>query len=162
MKNIEKSTLSVFFVAVFATFFSFSAMAVEVAQVSDATEIEIDRGEAELRDTLRPHPDNDVIDTALVFTNGLETPTSVHCVAFSENGQALGRAWVRIPGRGLRFMRASDLANGRDFIGSAKCKARGKVIPTAFIVGLGLTDTKAKATIDWTGTQMIFPAVVTY
>lgn len=170
MKNIAKSTLLAFLVALFSTLISVSATAAEETKLSDqiemeeidVNEIEINHSDAVLKDTLRPHPDHDVVDTALVFNNALSAPTIVHCVAYSANGNPLGRGRVKIEGRGLKFMRASDLANGRDYIGSVRCKARGKVLPSAFIVGAVLTDTKAKAKFDWPGTRIIFPAVATY
>lgn len=170
MKDIKKSTFRVFFGAFLATLISVSATAAEEMKLSDQTgmeesdvnEIEINHSDAELRDTLKPRPDHDVTDTALIFKNALFTPTIVHCVAYSANGNPLGRARVKVPGNGLRFMTASDLAHGRDFIGSARCKARGKVLPSAFIVGAGFSDTTAKAKFDWPGTRISFPAVITY
>ncbi|HEC15191.1 MAG TPA: hypothetical protein ENI99_01245 [Sedimenticola sp.] len=139
-----------------------AAEEIQLSEQAAVAEIEIDRGPEELQAVLRPRPDLDTTDTALVFNNALHKTAVVRCVAFGANGHALGRVRIKIPGNGLRFIRASDLANGLDFIGSARCSARGKIVPSAFIVGRILTDTPAKAAFDWPVTRMRFPAIATF
>ena len=121
-------------------------------------EIEVTHSVNELEAVLRRHPDIDVTDTALVFNNALRRTTVVRCVAFGRNGRPLGRVRTKVPGNGLQFILASDLADGLDFIGSARCWARGRVVPSAFIVGPGmLTDTPAKATFTGRDAQSTEP-----
>ncbi len=151
-------------------------------------EIEVKHNLNELEAVLRPRPDIDLTDTALVFNNALRHTTVVRCVAFGRNGHPLAKVRTIVPGNGLRFILASDLADGLDFIGSARCWARGKVVPSAFIVGPSmLTDAPAKAAFSrrdpvpvepstssltdvpvdvdarrLTATRIRFPTVVTY
>ncbi len=125
-------------------------------------EVEVNRGADELQAVLRPHPDRDVVNTVLAFNNAHRTEVVVRCVAYNANGRPLGKAWVKIPGNGLRFILASDIANGRDFVGSTRCHSAGKIVPAAFIVGRVLSDTPANSTLGWGGTKMRFPTVVTY
>lgn len=153
---------------------------------SALTEVEIERDYAELQPMLRPRPDIDTTDTALLFNNALRRTSVVYCVAYGANGQALGKVRVKVPGNGVRFILASDLSDGRDFVGSSRCRARGKIVPSAFIVGAGFSDTPAQAkhhvraqlatdsaALDvsevaeisdrrWPTTTMRFPAIATY
>ncbi|MCF6355170.1 MAG: hypothetical protein L3J26_08740 [Candidatus Polarisedimenticolaceae bacterium] len=147
------------------------AMAAPVAAIGEVQsieqiavdEVEVTRGADELQAVLRPHPDLDVVNTVLVFNNVLSATVVVRCVAYGVNGRPLGKInKVKIPGNGLRFILASDLANGRDFVGSTLCHSEGKIVPAAFIAGRILTDTPAKTTHGWPGTKIRFPTVVTY
>ena len=164
MKCIMRKSFALCFGALMATAIAAPVAAAEALSIEQiaVAEVEVTRSADELQAVLRPHPDLDIVNTVLVFNNALRATTVVRCVAFGHNGRPLGRAKLKVPGNGLRFLLASDLANGRDFIGSAICKAKGKVVPSAFIVGRGLTDAKAKSRFDWPGTRMRFPAVVTY
>jgi len=165
-----------------------TAQEIQARDLATLDEIMGDRSVEELPEVLRPRPDYDVTDTALVFNNALHSTTVVRCVALGRDGKPMVKFRIKIPGNGLRFILASDFAHGRDFIGSAHCRARGKVVPAAFIVGPGmLTDTPALATfkrrnvlpvepgalsitdtpadVDLarpSATRMRFPAVVTY
>ena len=49
----------------------------------------------------------------------------------------IGRTATAVPANGLRYIRASDLANGRDFIGSARCWTGGDIIATAVFLAPG-------------------------
>ncbi len=146
------------------------AMAAPVAAIGEVQsieqiavdEVEVTRGADELQAVLRPHPDRDVVNTVLAFNNIHRTEVAVRCVAYNAHGRPLGKAWVKVPGNGLRFMLASDIANGRDFVGSTRCHSAGKIVPAAFIVGRMLTDTPANASRGWGGTKMRFPTVLTY
>ncbi len=189
-----KTIMQKFVTACFGTLLTMVVAAPTTAQelqaqdLSVLNEVEVNHGGDRLEAVLRPHPDIDVTDTALVFNNALRRTTVVRCVAFGRNGRPLGKVRTKVPGNGMRFILASDLADDLDFIGSAHCWARGRVVPSAFIVGPGmLTDTPAKATVTGRGvhaaephtssltdasvdvasrrlilTRMRFPTVVTY
>lgn len=130
---------------------------------SGLPEIEIDRISDELRDVVRPdRRDPDSTDSALVFNNPRRHVTWVYCVAFNGAGAAIGRARLRIPGNGVRFAFASDIAGGQDFVGSATCAARSRVVPSLFIVGAGLTDAKALVNHGWDQTRIRFPVVAAF
>jgi hypothetical protein len=135
------------------------AGAQEVAQIDDA------RDEVELKADIRNaiERDIDVANTALVFNNASRRATVVHCTAYSANGEALGKKIARVPALGVRYIRASDLSGGADFVGSALCKARGSVVGSAVflapgsITNLDILRKKRKKT-----TWMRFPLVATY
>ncbi|MCP3985931.1 MAG: hypothetical protein GY723_16235 [bacterium] len=102
------------------------------------TEIEIDRPADELSEELTnpvDPEDPDAVDSALVFTsNG--GPAAVRCVARNGNGDRVGHpVIVKLPADGLRWVRASDLSNGTDFVGSARCTSLGSVAGSGFVVG---------------------------
>lgn len=128
----------------------------------DAVGLEITRDASELQAMLKTTPDIDVIDTALVFNNPRNHRTLVACVGYSANGRALGRAYTVVPANGVRFIRASDISNGRDFLGSASCKARARIIPASFIVGVGFSDAPARVVNGWNASSMRFPVVASY
>jgi hypothetical protein len=124
--------------------------------------IEIDRDAVALQDELRVRDiDRDVADTALVFTNLGGLDARVRCVAFDRNGRPIGRAWVKLPSLGLRYVLASDISRNRDFIGHAQCGAPATVEGTAVFLGPGLTDLPS---IQPTGNygRIRFPLVTTY
>ena len=94
-----------------------------------------------VREVLRPP--HDMVDTALVFTNLGGTPALVNIRAFTRNGDPAGMATVRVPGRGLAYVLASDLrAAGHDAIlGHAQGVSRSLTLTaTAVLVGAGTTD----------------------
>lgn len=92
----------------------------------------------ELQAMLKKTPDVDVVDTALVFNNPRNHKTLVAWVGYNANGRALGRAYTVVPANGVRFIRASDISNGRDYLGSASCKARARLIPASLYCGCGV------------------------
>ncbi len=106
------------------TLFSLAACALLVAPVAGAQEVlslegdEIVRDAIELQDLLTPPPDRDSVDTAVVFANDVNRPAHVGCAGYDSNGRVVGHAWLQVLGRGLRFVRASDLSAGQDFISS--------------------------------------------
>ena len=124
--------------------------------------IQVVRGADQLQAMLKRRPDVDVIDTALVFNNPRRHKTLIACVGYGANGNVLGRAYTVVPANGLRFIRASDISNGRDFLGSAKCKARARVIPSSFIVGVGFSDAPARVVNGWDDSSIRFPVVASY
>lgn len=125
--------------------------------------IEITRDAADLPHDLRPRPpeDADVTDTALVFTNETGSAARVRCVGFNKNGAGVGRAWVAIPARGLRYILASDLSHGRDFVGQVQCAAPVRVKGTAVLLGQDVTDLPAMQVKGSFG-RLRFPVVATY
>ncbi|MFP8882363.1 MAG: hypothetical protein AAEJ52_12735 [Myxococcota bacterium] len=124
--------------------------------------IEINRDSAELRDELRPRDvDRDIADTALVFTNLGGNHVRVRCVAFDGNGRAIGRAWLRVPALGVRYLLASDLADGVDFIGHAQCATLSVVKGTAVLLGADVTDLPSMQPDSLYG-RIRFPLVATY
>lgn len=100
--------------------------------------VEVDRDPADLHDTLPPDEvDPDFLDTALVFTNGLEREARVVCVAFDKDGAIVGRGHTKIPGMGLRYILASDLSDDVDFVGSVRCGAHPRVAGSAILLAPG-------------------------
>jgi len=132
------------------------------AALSTDDGVEIVRDGIELRDELLPRDiDHDIADTALVFTNLGGRVSRVRCVAYDANGQPIGRAWLRVPALGVRFMLASDMANGSDFIGHAQCGALNAVRGTAVFLGGGVTDLPSMQPRRFDG-RIRFPLVATY
>ncbi len=156
-------------VAISSLLFVASSYAGNEALIADSVAIdgedvgvEVLRLEPELKDMLKMDRDVDVIDTALVFNNPRGRRTLVACIGYNANGRALGRAFTVVPPNGVRFIRASDLSDGRDFLGSAQCKARARVIPSSFIVGVGFSDAPARVVHGWDHTAIRFPIVASY
>ncbi len=108
---------------------------------ADPTEaVDVERDGPELNDRIRDHrPDLDTVDTALVFTAVRSARSTVKCVGYDDNGRIVGTVRLRIPGRGLRYVLASDISRGRDFVGSAVCKTSGRILPSAVLLGPGIT-----------------------
>ena len=120
--------------------------------------VEIVRDATELAAELRPRPiDHDVADTALIFTNFSSRDLPVYCVAFNKNGEPIGRRWVKLPALGLRYLLASDLSGGRDFVGHAQCSSQRHVRGSAIFLGPQLTDLPVQQ-----GQRTRFPVVATY
>ena len=141
-----------------------AAIASDAVAINPGVEVglEVIRDATELQAMLKKSPDVDVVDTALVFNNPRKHKTLVVCVGYSANGRALGRAYTVVPANGVRFIRASDISNGRDFLGSASCRARARLIPASFIVGVGFSDAPAKVVHGWDESGMRFPVVASY
>ena len=165
MQKIAKASA----VAICSLLFVTSSYANSDALVADAMAMdgddvgfEVTRSESDLQEMLKMERDVDFIDTALVFNNPRGSRTLVACVGYNANGRALGRAYIVVPPNGVRFMRASDISGGRDFLGSAQCKARGRVIPSSFIVGVGFSDAPARVVHGWDDTAIRFPIVASY
>ena len=157
-------------VAVCSFLFATSGYAGNEAIIADAVAmngdedigVEVTRSAQELQDMLKMERDVDVIDTALIFNNPRRQRTLVVCVGYNANGRALGRAFSIVPGNGVRLIRASDISDGRDFLGSARCKALARVIPSSFIVGVGFSDAPARVVHGWDNTAIRFPIVASY
>ena len=120
----------------------------------------VDHGDADVGDALRS-PDPDRVDTALVFTNPGLLPTPVRCVAFDRAGEVVGHGHALVPGRGTRFVLASDLVD-RDFAGHVQCGTPGRLLGSAFLrTPGGVTDAPARQS-DRPGRgdlRIVFPAV---
>ena len=134
------------------------AAAQEIAAVDAVTEVEVNRDATDLRDVLVPQPDPDSVDTALVFTNNNRRATLVVCAGYDADGDLVGRARTVVPARGVRLIRASDLSNGVDFVGSARCKSRRRVVSSAFVLGADLSDAPVLAR----GRAMSFPIIASF
>ncbi|MEE2679881.1 MAG: hypothetical protein VX546_14965 [Myxococcota bacterium] len=139
-----------------------SAAAEDLLDTGDAG-VEISRDASDLPREFQPRPpeDADVADTALVFTNEGVTPMRVRCVGFNKNGRIVGRAWVGVPKLGLRYLLASDLSNGRDFVGQVQCAAPPQIRGSAVLLGQNVTDLPVVQTGDTFG-RLRFPVVATY
>lgn len=130
--------------------------------------IEVERLALELRDRIErpPEEDPDLADTALVFTNVMNRDALVRCRAFDGDGDVIGRARLRVPPRGVRWLLASDLSQGEDFIGSTHCFVTTRVRGTAVFIGPGLTDLPAGPNPDLVselrGHRLAFPLVAHY
>lgn len=126
-------------------------------------EIDIDRDGDALRDEIRPRPaDTDIADTALVFTSHVAKVVDVKCVARDQSGSVVGRIRTRLPAHGLRYLRASDFSDGRDFVGHAKCKSNGHVTATGMLFGAEITDLPSKSRRRGRGMQHEFALIATY
>jgi hypothetical protein len=128
-------------------------------EVPDAPEIARDGGElaADLRSAT--DRDRDVADTALVFNNPGTGPAAVGCRGFDARGDYVGGAIVRIPARGLRYLRASDLSNGADFVGSAVCHSTSRLVAEAVLLApSGATNLR----VQQRRLQVRFPVVASY
>lgn len=135
------------------------------AQTTSTTPVEreIARDATDLRDVVRPVPvDRDRVDSVLVFHNSARATGAVHCVAWDANGRPVGRFRVKVPGRGLRYVLASDASDGRDFVGSVQCSSPHLVIGSAFLLAPGLTALPAVQTEADGLVRLRFPAVATY
>ena len=107
--------------------------------------------------------DNDVANTALVFNKTTNEVTHVFCAAHGANGEILGRKVARIPGKGVRYLRASDLSSGADFIGSAACSTRGRVVGSAVFLAPGsMTSLEVIQAAAWDSNSIRFPLIATY
>ena len=134
-------------------------------QVQQAEEVDIGREEVQLRVDISDAVarDTDIANTALVFNNSGRVAMTVYCTAYAGNGDVLGRGITRVPARGVKYLRASDLSDGVDFIGSAVCKARGRVTATSVFLAPGaITDLHVKQYKRGRLTRMRFPLVASY
>ena len=126
----------------------------------------IAEGADELRAILKPfpEPDPDSVDTVLTFTNAVNRVAKVKCVARDDKGVVIGAPIAeRIPPRGLIIIRASNLAEGGDFIGSVRCKSNRRVIASGFTLApQGLTALRVIQRHDWSARQIFFPVVASF
>lgn len=135
------------------------------SEIPEPGDIEIEREAAMLFDEIRADPvDPSFIETALVFTNARRLPAKLRCAAFNQQGDGVGRVWVKLPPKGLRYVLASDFSDGKPFIGSARCIARGDVIGSAMLLGPNLTDVKVRQRFDRNNgiTHITFPLIAVY
>jgi hypothetical protein len=110
-------------------------------EISEIEVVTISRDIDTLPSEIEPQPeDPDLADTALVFTNMDRRSAGVICVGFNKNGRAVGRTATRIPPLGLRYVLASDISNGVDFIGQVQCSPRGNVVGSVVFIGPAVTD----------------------
>ena len=146
-----------------------AALAAPLAGAEEKPETAPDLAEAEdlgrdvrdLQTDIRP-PDDDIADTAIVFSNFAGTERRVRCIAYNGAGEKIGRGLVGIPARGTRYIRASDLSNGADFIGHVLCGAHSSVFASVVFVGGGLTDLPAVQHHGRGWGRIRIPLVATY
>ncbi len=135
------------------------------AQAQDAEFIDMGRDEVELRVDVKAavDRDTDVANTALVFNNAGRKDTTVTCTAYGSNGDVLGRGRTRVAAQGVKYIRASDLSNGVDFIGSALCKARGRIVVSSVFLAPGaITNLDVKTRNGKRWTRVRFPLIASY
>lgn len=133
------------------------------AQIVDLRDDSRDEAQLKLEVRAAVERDTDVANTALVFNNATNEATAVFCTAYSADGRVLGRKTARIPARGLRYLRASDLSGGADFIGSAVCSTRARIAASAVFLAPGaVTSLDVIQMGPWDDTKMRFPLVATY
>ena len=126
-------------------------------------EVEIDRDTDDLRHEIRPRPtDVDIADTLLVFSNSGPEPAEVRCVAWLRDGTPFARAYVMVPGSGVKFMAASDISGGKDFIGQVTCHTQQHVVPSAIFLGPQIENLNVRVTGHDVRTRIRFPLVATY
>ncbi|MBJ21961.1 MAG: hypothetical protein GY910_19535 [bacterium] len=157
MKSLIRSTLPASMALLF--------MAVSISQAQTVSVQDDSRGENELRSELREaiDRDTDVANTALVFNNTTSGDAVVVCTAFGANGNFIGRGTVRLPARGVRYLRASDLSGGADFVGSALCASRVRVAASAIFLAPGsITNLDVIQAGPWDAHNIRFPLVASY
>ena len=84
----------------------------------------------------------------------------VACRAFDADGDPVGRIWMHVPANGLRFVLASDLSHGQDFVGHAMCRT-GRVIGSAVLLAPSAITDLAVRPIRRRGST-VFAVVATY
>ncbi|MFQ5514086.1 MAG: hypothetical protein ACE5FG_06560 [Myxococcota bacterium] len=136
----------------------------ELSTDAVAVDAEIDRDAADLRAVVADGPaDARLVDTALVFTGGRLRGAQIKCAAFDSNGRVIGVARLRVPRRGLRYVRASDLSGGDAFVGSVVCKTDGRVLGSIVVLGSRLlTDLRVVQRSGYGSDAIRFPLVLTY
>ena len=149
--------------SLFASALLLLASAGAQAQTVDARDDSL--GETELRAELRQaiERDTDVANTALVFNNTTHEDASVICRAYGANGELLGRRFARVPARGVRYLRASDLSSGADFVGSAVRASRSRVAASAVFLAPGsITNLDVIQAGPWDAHNIRFPLIASY
>ena len=107
--------------------------------------------------------DTDVVNTALTFSNPSHGRAIVVCAVYDGDGHLLGTKAAHIPPRGLRYFRASDLASGVDFVGTAECKSRTQVLGSAILLAPGaLTNLDVQHLLRSRVTYIRYPLVASY
>ena len=138
-----------------------------VAAVPDGAdevpEVDLSRDAFELRDEIRVRPaDVDVADTAIIFTSHARRTVDVKCIARDHDGNVVGRTRTQVPPRGLRYIRASDFSEGRDFVGHAECKSNRRVTANAVFFGVEITDLFSHSKRRGRAMYHRFPVIATY
>ena len=164
INSLSVSSLSRTIVAVLL--FGSPSLAVAAGtRVDDAGRLDESRPTEELEVDMRAavDRDTDVANTALTFNNVGVSAAIVVCRAFDGRGTALGIRAVHVPANGLRYLRASDFADGADFVGSAVCKSRVRVHGSAVFLAPGaLTNLNVIHNVRKRVTTIRFPLVATY
>ena len=130
----------------------------------DADTLDEGRTSDELETDLRPvDRDPDAVNTALTFNNTSDRRGIVVCAAYDGDGNLLGTKAAHIPARGLRYLLASDIANGVDFVGTAECKSRSRIRGSAVLLAPGaLTDLDVRHRGRRRVTYLSYPLVASF
>lgn len=93
----------------------------------------------EIVDERPPAP---AVNTALAFTNTWGRPVKVRLEAFNHEGEAVGRAEIEVPARGLKYFWVSRLVQENDdrFVGWVAARTSLPVAASAILLGIGTTD----------------------
>ena len=62
------------------------------------------------------------------------------CNGGSAGGSPIGRTRTVVPPLGLRYVLASDMSNGVDFVGQVQCAPRGRIVGSVVFIGPAVTD----------------------
>jgi len=138
---------------------------VGIEEVPDVNvEISVDRDALDLQEHIRVRVyDPDVVDTAMVFTSTRHGVLVVRCTAWDDRGRIVGRVRVKVPSRGLRYVRARDIGHGRDFIGSAMCSTGGGgLLGSVVLVGGEFSDLRVVQSDGERGSLIRFPLIATF
>ncbi len=158
-------TFSLCLPAVCALLAAPGAFAQDAVSNEATQEIQVDRDARVLKDQIdaaRRH-DVDTTDTALVFTNNGRMRARILCLGFDHNGNTVGRAVTALPKLGLRYILASDLSMGADFIGSVQCSSPGHVTGSAVFLAPGaITALQVKQGEHAGQIRIRFPVVASY
>ena len=129
----------------------------------DIGELEVNHDLAQVEAMMVPVPDNPVVDTVLSFSRPESRRALVKCIGYNRKGEVSGRARTIVPGNGVAFMFASDLANNTSgrFIGSVRCYSTSEVIPTAYLTGPQFEPLEAITSPGWNRSQLFFPLAAT-
>ena len=123
--------------------------------------VEIDRPVDDLPGDIRPYPDDtDRVETVLIFTNPTNARVVVQCMGYARDGSMLGRVRVRVGPNGLRHILGADLSNGADFLGHVQCRANGRVVPSAVLVGPTIENLNVVGAGG--ARHFVFPVVVSF
>jgi len=138
----------------------FSSAQAQIADAASIPEYEINRNTVELNDQLRPRPDIDVFDTALLFTSYDNNSQVVYCKAFNARGKAIGRTRTHLPADSVRLIFASDVARQPDFVGKINCQSRGQMMGSVYLLGPVFNDLAVTNKRDRAGSTVQVPVAL--
>lgn len=143
------------------------ALAAAALLASGASAQEVDppdvtHDESELEGVLEEPVDAPHVNTALVFSSLADVGLRVVCRARNAQGEAVGHAAVRVPPHGVRFLLASDFADGTPFLGQVRCLSPRGIRGSGFARSAnGITDVPSPEHREGRRLMIHFPVVVT-